>query len=203
MHEANLERRGLRVGDTPPVKRAVFLDRDGTLLEEGNYVDRLDRLVFFPYTVDAIRCLNEAGFAVVIVTNQSGVARGMYPESFVAEAHRFIDERLHAGGARIDAYYYCPHHPEGTVAALRQECECRKPKPGQLLQAASELDLDLRRSFMVGDRWKDIEAGKAVGARTILVRTGYGREAEGTNGSHGTDVVDNLMQAVSWILRQP
>ena len=183
--------------------RAVFLDRDGTLLEEGNYVDRLDRLVFFPYTVDALRCLNDAGFAVVVVTNQSGVARGMYPESFVAEAHAFIDERLRAGGARVDAYYYCPHHPEGTVAGLRQDCECRKPKPGQLLQAAAELNLDLQRSFMVGDRWKDIDAGKAVGARTVLVRTGYGRDAEHAQAADGTLVVDNLMQAVSWILRQP
>ena len=100
------------------MKRAVFLDRDGTMLEEGNYVDRLDRLVFFPYTVDAIRALNEANFAVVVVTNQSGVARGMYPESFVAEAHRFIDDRLRAGRARVDAYYYCPHHPEGTIETL-------------------------------------------------------------------------------------
>jgi D-glycero-D-manno-heptose 1,7-bisphosphate phosphatase len=200
------------------MRRAVFLDRDGTLLEEGNYVDRLDRLVFFPYTVDAIRALNEADFAVVVATNQSGVARGMYPESFVAEAHRHIDERLQAGGARIDGYYYCPHHPEGTVEALRQDCDCRKPKPGQLLQAQAELKLDLTRSFMVGDRWKDIEAGKAVGAQTILVRTGYGREAERIEsdlpavapiakprakvGDH-TVVVDNLIQAVTWILRQP
>ena len=185
------------------MRRAVFLDRDGTLLEEGNYVDRLDRLVFFPYTVDAIRALNEADFAVVIATNQSGVARGMYPESFVAAAHRHIDERLQAGGARIDGYYYCPHHPEGTVEALRQDCDCRKPKPGQLLQAQAELNLDLTRSFMVGDRWKDIEAGKAVGARTILVRTGYGREAEGIESDNQTIVVDNLIQAVTWILRQP
>ena len=203
MHEANLERHRVRVGDAPVVKRAVFLDRDGTMLEEGNYVDRLDRLVFFPYTVDAIRCLNEADFAVVVVTNQSGVARGMYPESFVTEAHRFIDARLHAGGAKVDAYYYCPHHPEGSVPALRQACDCRKPKPGQLLQAASDLKLDLSRSFMVGDRWKDIEAGKAVGAGTVLVRTGYGREAEDTNAVDGTMVVDNLIQAVTWILRQP
>jgi D-glycero-D-manno-heptose 1,7-bisphosphate phosphatase len=185
------------------VKRAVFLARDGTLLEEGNYVDRLDRLVFFPYTVDAVRALNEADFAVVVVTNQSGVARGMYPESFVGEAHRHIDERLHAGGARVDAYYYCPHHPEGIVAELRQDCECRKPRPGQLRQAAADLNLDLMRSFMVGDRWKDIEAGKAVGARTVLVRTGYGRTAEDANPDNDTVVVDNLIQAVTWILRQP
>ena len=184
------------------MRRAVFLDRDGTMLEEGNYVDRLDRLVFFPYTVDAIRALNDAGLAVVVVTNQSGVARGMYPESFVGDAHRHIDERLHAGGARVDGYYYCPHHPQGTVEALRRDCDCRKPRPGQLLQAAADLDLDLARSFMVGDRWKDIEAGQAVGARTVLVRTGYGRDAEESKRDGGTVVVDNLIQAVTWILRQ-
>ena len=184
------------------MRRAVFLDRDGTMLEEGNYVDRLDRLVFFPYTIDAIRCLNDAGFAVVVVTNQSGVARGMYPESFVVDAHRHIDEVLRAGGARVDGYYYCPHHPEATVAALRQDCECRKPKPGQLLQASADLKLDLKQSFLVGDRWKDIEAGQAVGARAVLVRTGYGRDAEREKQDFGTVILDNLIQAVSWILRQ-
>ena len=184
------------------MKPAVFLDRDGTLLQEGNYVDRLERLLFFPYTVDAIRALNQAGFAVVVVTNQSGVARGMYPEAFVAEAHRHIEQLLNAGGAHVDAYYYCPHHPEGSVAALRSDCECRKPKPGQLLQAASELNLDLARSYMIGDRWKDIEAGRAAGARTILVRTGYGREAESAETMGDTVVVDNLIEAVTWILRQ-
>ena len=184
------------------MKPAVFLDRDGTLLQEGNYVDRLERLLFFPYTVDAIRLLNDAGFAVVVVTNQSGVARGMYPESFVAEAHAHIDTLLNAGGARVDRYYYCPHHPEGSVAALRQDCECRKPKPGQLLQAKAELDLDLAKSFMIGDRWKDIEAGRAAGVKTILVRTGYGSEAESTETMGDTIVVDNLIQAVGWILRQ-
>ena len=181
---------------------AVFLDRDGTLLQEGNYVDRLDRLLFFPYTVDAIRALNQSGFAVVVVTNQSGVARGMYPESFVREAHRHIDERLAAGGARVDGYYYCPHHPEGSVEELRRDCECRKPRPGQIFQAAEELALDLQRSFMIGDRWKDIEAGRAAGVRTILVRTGYGREAERAETMGDTIVVDNLIEAVAWILRQ-
>lgn len=184
------------------MRRAVFLDRDGTMLEEGNYVDRLDRLIFFPYTIDAIRMLNDERFAVVVVTNQSGVARGMYPESFVAAAHQHIDERLRAGGARVDGYYYCPHHPEGSVAELRRDCECRKPRPGQLLQAAKDLNLDLPQSFIVGDRWKDIEAGRAVGTRAVLVRTGYGREAEHEKPTDDTLVVDNLIQAVAWILRQ-
>jgi D,D-heptose 1,7-bisphosphate phosphatase len=180
----------------------VFLDRDGTLLEEGNFVDRLDRLLFFPYSIDAVRCLNRAGFAVVIVTNQSGVARGLYSEDFVREAHGYIDEQLKAVGARVDGYYYCPHHPQGLVDALRTDCECRKPKPGQLLQAARDLHLDLTGSFIVGDRWKDIEAGEAVAARGILVRTGYGRDQEHAHSPRGAVVVDNLIQAVGWILRQ-
>lgn len=185
------------------MRRAVFLDRDGTLLEEGNYVDRLDRLVFFPYSIDSVRALNRAGFAVVVVTNQSGVARGMYTETFVRESHQHIDQKLTAAGARIDGYYYCPHHPQGSVKPLRRNCECRKPKPGQLQQAAAELHLDLPTSFIVGDRWKDIEAGEAVGARGILVRTGYGRDDESARPSQGAEVVDNLIQAVTWILRQP
>jgi D,D-heptose 1,7-bisphosphate phosphatase len=184
------------------VRRAVFLDRDGTLLEEGNYVDRLDRLVFFPYSIDAVRALNRAGLAVVVVTNQAGVARGLYTEEFVREAHRHIDRQLKEVGARIDGYYFCPHHPQGSVEALRVDCECRKPKPGQLLRAAAELNIDLTASFIVGDRWKDIEAGEAVAARGVLVRTGYGRDEESAYSPRGAIVVDNLIQAVGWILRQ-
>src|SRR5262249_56773222 len=110
--------------------RAVFLDRDGTLVEEAGYLDRLDRLVFFPYTVDAVRVLNRAGFAVVVVTNQAGVARGLVPESFVAEAHRAISERLEAGGARVGAYYYFPHHPAGAVPGYPPEGDCPQAPPG-------------------------------------------------------------------------
>src|SRR3954447_10205660 len=97
------------------MKKAVFLDRDGTLVQEAGYLDRLERLIFFPYSIDAVRLLNRSGFAVVIVTNQAGIARGIFKESFVAEAHQHISARLEAGGARVDAYYYCPHHPEASV----------------------------------------------------------------------------------------
>jgi D-glycero-D-manno-heptose 1,7-bisphosphate phosphatase len=184
-------------------KPAVFLDRDGTLLEEAGYLDRLERLVFFPYAVDAVRLLNRAGFPVVVVTNQAGIARGIFKEPFVAEAHRHITERLAAGGARIDAFYYCPHHPDAVIEALRQDCDCRKPKPGMLSRAAADLDLALDRSFVVGDRWHDLEAGQRVGARTLLVRTGYGRteEASPKPGLQPSAIVDNLMEAVAWILR--
>jgi D-glycero-D-manno-heptose 1,7-bisphosphate phosphatase len=185
------------------MKTAVFLDRDGTLVEENGYVDRVERLVFFPYSVDAVRLLNRSGHAVVVDTNQAGVARGIFKESFVAEAHQHIAERLAAGGARIDAFYYCPHHAEGVVGRYRQVCECRKPQPGMLTRAASELGLSLERSYVVGDRWQDIEAGQSVGAQGLLVRTGYGRteEASPKAGVRPAAVVDNLIAAASWILR--
>jgi D-glycero-D-manno-heptose 1,7-bisphosphate phosphatase len=182
---------------------AVFLDRDGTLLEEAGYLDRLERLVFFPYTIDAVRLLNQAGFRVVIVTNQAGIARGIFKESFVAEAHAHVADRLAAGGAHVDGFYYCPHHPEATVEEFRRDCECRKPKPGMLTRAAADLDLALDRSFVVGDRWHDLEAGQRVGARTLLVRTGYGRTEAASPKAHvqPAAVVDNVIEAVSWILR--
>ena len=183
---------------------AVFLDRDGTLLEEANYLDRLERLVFFPYSVDAVRLLNRGGYAVVIVTNQSGVGRGMYGEDFVHETHDVIAARLRAGGARVDGFYYCPHHPDATVPTYRKACECRKPAPGMLLRAAADLNLDLSRSFAVGDKWTDVAVGQTTGVPGILVRTGYGRASESSPvpGLQAAAVVDNLVGAVAWILRE-
>lgn len=186
------------------MRPAVFLDRDGTLLEEAGYLDRLERLVFFPYAIDSVRALNRAGFAVVIVTNQSGVGRGLYDESFVVRSHEVIAERLAAGGARVDAFYYCPHHPDATVAGYRQSCDCRKPAPGMLTRAAAELHLDLARSFSVGDKWTDVQVGQAAGAGGMLVRTGYGRanEAAVPPGLSPAAIVDNVAAAAAWILRQ-
>ena len=185
------------------MRRAVFLDRDGTLVEEAGYLDRLDRMVFFPYTVDAVRLLNRAGFAVIVVTNQAGIARGLLKESFIAEAHRHISERLAAGGARVDAYYYCPHHPKGVVEELALRCNCRKPQPGMLMHAAEEHHIDLARSFVVGDRWHDVQLAQNVGATGILVRTGLGRrEADSpADGITPAAIVDNLADAAAWILR--
>jgi D-glycero-D-manno-heptose 1,7-bisphosphate phosphatase len=185
------------------MRPAVFLDRDGTLIEEAGYLDRLERLVFYPFSVDAVRALNRGGFAVVIVTNQAGVARGIFREAFVDEAHRHVRARLEAGGARVDGFYYCPHHPEASVPEYRMACNCRKPQPGLLVRAAADLDLDLARSFVVGDRWHDIQAGRAVGSRTLLVRTGYGRteEASPKPGVAADAIVDNLAEGASWILQ--
>ena len=186
------------------MKRAVFLDRDGTVIEEVGYLNRLDRVAFFPWSVDAIRVLNDAGLLVVVVTNQAGVARGYFDEALVRDTHALIDRRLTAGRARVDAYYYCPHHPQGVVESLRQACECRKPKPGMIDQAARDLDIDIPGSFVVGDRWLDIEMGRAAGTQVVLVRTGYGQNEERRPEEQVSAdyVADNLMDAASWILRR-
>jgi D-glycero-D-manno-heptose 1,7-bisphosphate phosphatase len=184
------------------MRPAVFLDRDGTILEDVGYLDRLERLALFPWSVDAVRLLNRAGFLVVIVTNQAGVARGIIDEPFVQEAHQFIGQVMLTGAARVDAYYYCPHLTDAPLEAYRKPCDCRKPGPGMLQQAARDLDIDLGRSFAVGDRWHDVQAAHAAGARGILVRTGYGRTEEGRprKDVHPAAVTDNLIEAVSWIL---
>ena len=188
----------------PPARRAVFLDRDGTIIEEAGYPDRLERLVLFPYTVDAVRTLNAGGFVVIVVSNQSGVARGIVPERFVAEAHAYLSDRMRAGGARIDAFYYCPHHPDAVEPALRGPCDCRKPQAGLLRRAAADFGLDLPRSFVVGDRWQDLAAGQAVGAAGVLVRTGVGREHERREDGRvpGSVIADDLAAAAAWILHQ-
>ncbi len=181
---------------------AVFLDRDGTLIQESGYLDSVARLKFFPFTVDAVRLFNRAGLPVVVISNQSGVARGLFPESFVAEAHASIEERLRRGGARLDGFYYCPHHPEAVVGEYRCLCDCRKPAPGLLHRAAKDLGLDLERSFVVGDRWDDVLTARAVGGRGVLVRTGYGQSLElaPPDGARADAVVDNLAAAAAWIL---
>jgi D-glycero-D-manno-heptose 1,7-bisphosphate phosphatase len=181
---------------------AVFLDRDGTMIEDVGYLNSLDRVTYFPWTVDAIRALNRAGLPVVVVTNQAGIARGFLPEAFVEDTHRLISAKLEAGGARIDAYYYCPHHPDGTVEPHARRCDCRKPGRGMADRAAKDLGLDLARSFVVGDTWLDVGLARAIGARGILVRTGAGAawEVRPPQDLAADVVVDNLAAAASWIL---
>lgn len=185
------------------MKPAVFLDRDGTLNVDVGYLDRLERLALFPWSLDAIRLLRRAGYAVVVVTNQAGVARGMVDESFVEEVHQVIQRRLLSIGEKLDGHYYCPHEPNAPVTAYRQDCDCRKPKPGLIRRAAEALDIDVTRSVMVGDKWSDIGLARAAGTRAVLVRTGYGRsqEAAPLPGLDADATVDTLMDAVSWILR--
>ena len=191
----------------PPsaLRPAVFLDRDGTLNEDIGFMDRMEALALFPWTADAIRLLNRAGFCTVVTTNQSAVARGLIDEAFLHGVHNEIDRRLARGDARIDRYFYCPHHPEAPLEAYRRVCECRKPQPGMILAAARELGLDLTRSVMVGDRRLDVASGHAAGTRAILVRTGLGAIEEEDLvedvGGQPDAILNNLMEAVGWILR--
>jgi D-glycero-D-manno-heptose 1,7-bisphosphate phosphatase len=189
------------VNSTRP-KGAVFLDRDGTLIEEVGYLDRPERLELYPWTIDAIRALNRVGLVTVLVSNQSGVARGFFTEAVVDQIHRRLADRLGEGGARLDAYYHCPHHPHGTIPGYARACACRKPGRGLVDRAVEEFGIDPARSYTVGDRWVDIALARAVGARGILVRTGYGVSSERSAPSSlsADAVVDNLAGAVSWIL---
>ena len=154
---------------------AVFLDRDGTMIEDVGYLDRLERMKLFPYTIDAVRLLNRGGFRVVVVTSQNGVANGVLTEEFLTEAHAHLSRLFEAAGGRVEGYYYCPHSLNAPVERYRVDCDCRKPKPGMILAAARDHNLDLSRSIVVGDRWRDVEMGLAAGTRAILVETGYGR----------------------------
>lgn len=187
-------------------KPAVFLDRDGTINEQMGYINHISRFQLLPGVEAAIARLNKAGIPVVVVTNQSGLARGYFPEQLLDQVHQKMNRQLAAAGAHVDGIYICPHHPEAKEERYRRTCNCRKPKTGLLEQAAEELDIDLTRSFVVGDRWSDIKCGAAVNTASILVLTGYGRgDAEyiGPNQSVQPDyVAEDLSQAVMWILEQ-
>ncbi|MGH9473514.1 MAG: D-glycero-alpha-D-manno-heptose-1,7-bisphosphate 7-phosphatase [Terriglobales bacterium] len=184
---------------------AIVFDRDGTLNEEVGYAGGPDRFHIFSYAAEAVRRVNAAGWAAVLVTNQAGVAKGLYDEAAVDGLHRLLAAHLAAGGARLDGIYYCPHHPNGTVAGYGMVCECRKPAPGMLRRAAAELALDLGASWVVGDRRLDVGLAQAVGARAVLVRTGYGeQELVGEPIEPPPDhIASDALAAVEWIFRQP
>jgi D-glycero-D-manno-heptose 1,7-bisphosphate phosphatase len=184
------------------MKPAVFLDRDGTMIRDVGYLQQIEEIEFFPWTVDTIRALDSAGFAVVVTTNQSAIARGLLSEEQLAAIHAAMARVLDAGRAPVRAYYYCPHHPNGQVAAFATACDCRKPAGGMVARAARELDLDPSRSFVIGDTWLDVGLARVSGARAVLVRTGAGAKAETHPLPNLTAdaIVDNLAAAASWIL---
>jgi len=182
-----------------PLHRAVFLDRDGTINEEREYLWRTEDFFFIDGAVEAIRLLRSAGYLVVVVTNQSGIGRGYYSEQDLERLHRHMQNELESRGAEVDAYYFCPHHPLHGKGAYAGDCDCRKPLPGMLLQAAGQLGIDLEHSWMVGDKRADMEAGLAAGCRAILVKTGYGAE-EAAGLPAQVPVVDNLLAAARTIL---
>ena len=187
-------------------KSAVFLDRDGTINEQMGYINHISRFHLLPGAAKAIKRLNDAGIPVVVVSNQSGLARGYFPEELLTEVHKKMQTQLAEKGARVDAIYYCPHHPEAKEARFKETCACRKPKPGLIYRAAKEMQLDPEISFVVGDRWSDIKTAAQCGARSILVRTGYGRGDEKYIGPNQEiqphQKCDDLQEAVSWILTQ-
>src|SRR5262245_6139261 len=185
---------------------AVFLDRDGTIIEERGYLERLEHLSIFPWTGDALRLLKRAGFATVVITNQSAIARGLIDEAFLNHLHQTIDARLGSSGGGIDRYYFCPHLPKPwkvKIEHYNQVCGCRKPAPGMIEQACREMDLDPARSVTVGDRWTDVACGRAAGTRAVLIRGHESTQGDAAPpaGVHADAILNNLMEAVGWILR--
>lgn len=193
---------------TGPGRPAVFLDRDGTINEEVKYLGSPHQLRLIPGAAQAVARLNQAGIPVIVVTNQSGIARGYYTEDDVQQVHAYLDKLLADHGASVDAYYYCPHHPGAIVKKYLVDCECRKPRTGMLSAAAAQENVSLAHAYMVGDKRSDLRAAVNAGARGILVRTGYGkeveaellREAEATGAALVTNIVDDLSAAVDHIL---
>jgi D-glycero-D-manno-heptose 1,7-bisphosphate phosphatase len=176
--------------------RAIFMDRDGTVSEEVGYMYHAGLYKPFPWTGQAVRRINESGMKAILVTNQSGLSRGYFSEATLTEVHDALKQELSRWDAHLDAVYYCPHLPDAS-------CDCRKPKTGMMIQASRDLDIDLGRSYVVGDRYLDVRMAHAAGARSILVRTGDGT-IELENRKHESEqpnfVADNLLSAVDAIL---
>ncbi|MGZ6249747.1 MAG: D-glycero-alpha-D-manno-heptose-1,7-bisphosphate 7-phosphatase [Syntrophales bacterium] len=187
---------------------AVFLDRDGTINEEVGYLDSIDKLNLFSNAAEAIRLINESGMKAVVMTNQSGVAKGYFTEEFVRTVHGRIQEMLLEKGAFIDAFYYCPHHQTDGVGVYLQSCACRKPGAGMLIEASKELDIDLPHSYTIGDMLKDIQVARTVGAKGILVKTGYGMNtiekdlaSEYPEICQPSYIAEDILDAVKWIMK--
>lgn len=186
-------------------RRAVFIDRDGTISEEIGYVNHPSRYRVFPYSAEAVRLLNEAGWLTILVTNQAGVARGYFTEDIIGSVHSILRQELEREGARLDAIYYCAHHPSVGQPPYRMDCDCRKPRPGLIHRAAEEFSLDLDQSWMVGDRYSDIELARNAGLRAAFVLSGYGLgewEYQRPAWQHEPDIVaENLLEAVRKIIQ--
>jgi D-glycero-D-manno-heptose 1,7-bisphosphate phosphatase len=187
------------------MRRAVFIDRDGTISEEIGYVNHPSRYRVFPYAAEAIKLLNGAGWLAILVTNQAGVARGYFAEEMIEQVHNLLRQELERGGARLDAIYYCPHHPSVGVPPYRLDCDCRKPKPGLIERARRDFDLDLTESWMVGDRYGDVELARNAGLHSAFVLSGYGRgewEYQRAAWQQQPDLVaDDLLAAMREIIK--
>jgi D-glycero-D-manno-heptose 1,7-bisphosphate phosphatase len=205
INETSLMNEPLLMNEASSTKRrAVFMDRDGTISEEIGYVNHPSRYRVFPYAAEAVRLLNEAGWLAVLVTNQAGVARGYFTEDLIGEVHNVLRQELEQGRARLDAIYYCAHHPNVGEPPYRFDCDCRKPKPGLIQRATADYDLDLAQCWMIGDRYSDIELARNAGVRSAFVLSGYGRgewEYQRANWKHQPAIVaENLLEAVKKIV---
>ncbi|MFQ6038130.1 MAG: D-glycero-alpha-D-manno-heptose-1,7-bisphosphate 7-phosphatase [Candidatus Aminicenantales bacterium] len=183
-------------------RRAVFLDRDGTINRDVGYPDSYSLIEIYPYSFDAIRKINSLGFLAVIVTNQSGVGRGWIDEQNLLLIHHKMKEAFSLRGARIDGVYYCPHFADSSNPVYRKNCSCSKPHPGMGEQAARDLNIDTSKSYMIGDKVEDIQFGFNIRAIPILVRTGFGEATLPRLRALNIQpafVAQNLMDAVNWI----
>lgn len=182
------------------MRRAVFIDRDGTISEEVGYINHPSRFRVFPYAAAAIKHLNDAGWLAIVVTNQAGVARGYFSEDMIQTVHAEMTKELENGGAKLDAVYYCAHHPSVGEPPYRFDCDCRKPKPGLISRAARDFDIDLAGSWIVGDRYSDVELARNAGVQSMFVLSGYGRgewEHQRSTWTEQPDLVaENLLEAV-------
>jgi len=186
-------------------KRAVFLDRDGTLSVDSAYPSRYEEISVYPESYEAVKRLNRAGLLAVVVTNQSAVGRGLLTEAALKEIHARLSDSFAGREARLDAIYSCPHYALSADPRYNEDCGCRKPKPGLALRAAADLGIDLAGSYMVGDKPEDIIFGMNIGATPVLVLTGCGREALAALREQGIEpahVAENILQAAAWILER-
>ncbi|MBI4854176.1 MAG: HAD family hydrolase [Acidobacteria bacterium] len=185
---------------------AVFIDRDGTVSEEVGYVNHLSRYKLFSFTAEAIKRLNQANLKAILITNQAGVARGYFTEDLIWKVHEKLSLELANSGACLDGIYYCPHHPSAGEPPYRANCECRKPKPGLIYKAAQEHEIDLTRSFMIGDKYTDVELAQRIGIKGIMVMTGYGigeyEYQRNTWPKMPDKIALDLLEAVDWIIAQ-
>ena len=184
-------------------KRAVFLDRDGTINKDVGYPGSYDAIQIYSFSFEAVRKLNQAGFITVVVTNQSGVGRGLINESVLKDIHVKMREDFKAQNARLDGIYYCPHFISSVFPEYNKDCSCRKPKPGMALKAASELGIDTTQSYMIGDKTEDVLFGMNIKATPILLLTGHGKRAQRElhdMGKEPAHVAVNLLEATDWIL---
>ena len=183
---------------------AVFIDRDGTISEEVGYVNHPSRFRLFPYAAEAIKVLNKSGWLAIVITNQAGVARGYFSEDVIVSVHEQLKLDLNNASARLDAIYYCAHHPTVGEPPYLLDCDCRKPKPGLIDRAARDFEIDLSKSWMAGDRYSDVELARNAGLRSAFVLSGYGRgewEYQRPAWKHQPDLVcENLLEAVKIIV---